>query len=1114
MPLFILKASAGSGKTYSLVRQYLLLLLQKPWQYRHILAITFTNKASKELKERVIRALAELAHQPDSHLGNDIAQTLQLPIKAVQHNAQKALSAILHNYSDFHISTIDSFFQNIFRSFAKELKLPQRYRLEKDLNTVVEQIIARLLLDISERTKPTETSAQQQQTTYWLKQFIINQVEDNKSWKIEYQLAKLAPEIFKEIFYKIADQEQPLTFDELSQTIQQIRQITNDYEKTLAEYGKQGESLITQAGLTIKDLKTGTASFFTYLKNTDLKKAAENKTPRKIYDDNSSDAWAAKASKLKSQIEYLAEQGGLHSLFMEAYDFMLAQAAEYHTGKQILANIYIYGVLNRLQEKLREYRTEQNLMMIADTAPLLREIIKEDSAPFVFEKIGNNFHHIMIDEFQDTSNFQWQNLRPLAENSLGNDHQVWVVGDVKQSIYRWRGGDMNLLLNGLKKDLPTFFTPNTESQLEYNWRSREQIVQFNNHWFALAAETLARGIFSQLPPIPQIANAYSEVTQSIADKNKGGGYIHIEFIATDNQLGTIPELLDDDTANPSDDNTDENPLLASWQKKANHQMLHHIHQAQSDGFRLADIAILVRTNTEGSNIATFLAQNNIAVVSAESLLLHSSLKIRLIISLLTYYNDPRNDIAYTQILYQYAQLLQQYPTISLHEDQQQLLHSLTLHQIFSDHQHRSEPSCLANTLLPPQLVKLIFQQEKKPLYELTARIISFCRLDIEPDIYIQGFLDVVLDFSTNDSTHVGRFLAWWERNKNTEKTAVVVPKGKEAITVMTIHKAKGLEFPIVILPYCDYSFQPNRKLILWASTSQSPYNRLGTVPLNFSSALENTYFVNAYRDEMSQTLLDNLNLMYVAFTRPTERLYVFAPLKKRTAKTPLSAALLLYELLNNPQFVYQPLFDIQTQTYTQGTREPYTPKTASEQPLPLLYTQQHDYWQKIKIRPENAEFKLLWDTTADQHLQIGKKVHWVLELLPHPDQLNKVLAQLQAKGKLQADEVSSIRKRITQIFELPKVQQWFDPKQWDEVIVERPILANDKIYVPDRVLLRQNRATLIDYKTGVPLDKHQFQIRNYAKQLRKMGYLIAEMYLLYIGNAEIPSEAVQIVQVH
>lgn len=475
-------------------------------------------------------------------------------------------------------------------------------------------------------------------------------------------------------------------------------------------------------------------------------------------------------------------------------------------------------------------------------------------------------------------------------------------------------------------------------------------------------------------------------------------------------------------------------------------------------------------------------------------------------SILRYLSDHRNVIAKTEILVHWLQVRGKADEIdhSIYTDHQ-IKESETETESENEKEQKAEEEVqsLFRQLLPPRFHEDIADLVKKPLYELIELLIEVLQLNDHADAYIQRFQDLVLEHNSTKSADVNHFLDWWNDHEDSDKTSIIVPKGEDAVTIITIHKAKGLEFPIVLMPYCDWSLTPKMNSIIWTSSDQAPFDEMGPLPLKFSNNLQNSYFRDDYEKELLLTYIDNLNVLYVAFTRPIERLYIFTKEVKRGGSLN-SVYQLLDASLQSDDFEYNQNFDNSTASFSlpQGFEENLADaddkEEESNQVLNLTTYLCNDYQDKITIRSDSEKFFMLFDNEKSDAIKMGQKIHTVLEKMVFANDLEKVMRQLQIQGIVQADDLPTIRTRIQTAFQNAKVQNWFS-NEW-EVLAERRLLRNRQIYIPDRVLAKGNEVIVIDYKTGNKEAKHRKQVNRYANILEGMGYRVMEKYLLYVGE--------------
>jgi len=617
--LKIYKSSAGSGKTFTLVKEYLRIVLDHPEDYRHILAITFTNKATEEMKSRIVNSLVELSEDKNESL-EKILQA-ELPKTNIQREAKKVLELILHDYSSFSVCTIDSFFQKVMRSLAREIHLPLRFEVEMQKDEVIEQITEKLLNDIGKDAELTE----------WLSDLVLQKLDDEKSWNIESDIRFIANQLFRE--KSIADQ--LLTREKIRTVQKQLHALKKNFESKMKVFGDSGVSTMEQNGFSSADFTQkdrGIAGYFYKIRsNNGTDKYKPNSYVLKAAE--SADSWFPKSSQRKNELAGLVENHLLKHL-REILNFFEEEFPRYTGAIEVLKKIYVLGIINDLHQKLSEYREEKNAVLISDTPKILQSFISTDDAPFIFEKTGNRYKHYLIDEFQDTSDLQWQNLLPLIINSLGSGNFCMVVGDAKQSIYRWRGGNMNLLAREVRRELKPFDSLIKEENLLTNYRSKRTIIEFNNAFFSnipaivnseleIKEDTLLHLVYS------------NELKQEVSGKNDSGGYVNVQFFEDDKPL---------EGEDPGES--------VKWKEKALNKMFDIIQNLFRQNYSMSDIAILVRNNYEGNEAADFLFEHGITkILSPDSLLLSRSSVIQFIINVCRFLTDNYNQVARSEILY-------------------------------------------------------------------------------------------------------------------------------------------------------------------------------------------------------------------------------------------------------------------------------------------------------------------------------------------------------------------------------------------------------------------------------------------------------------------------------
>jgi ATP-dependent helicase/nuclease subunit A len=1043
----IYKSSAGSGKTYTLVKEYLKLAFKSANEYRHILAVTFTNKAAEEMKSRIINSLIALSQ------GSDKVFEQQLIDEGVngdiRYKASELLQNILHKYSYFSVTTIDSFFHKIIRAFAKELALPLGYKIELDSDLVLDKITEELLDEIGAHKGITK----------YIEDFVFYTMDDNKGWKIDRKIKDLGKELFRESYWIKKENGSSLadSREKIQSFIGTLIAMIREFEDNMIKPAEDARRIISEYSLEETDFKRGTFSYFTRLLNPENypDKIEPTITSRRVLEGT--DNWYAQKSFKKEQIRDASEAGLLSNL-AAATDNYDNNLTKYITAKELIKTVYVLGIYRDLMDKLRDYRDKNKTMLISDTNNLLTSIIKGDNSPFVYEKTGGVYKNFLIDEFQDTSTFQWKNFLPLIENSLSENNFSMIVGDVKQSIYRWRNGNMQILHEGAKNDLSWFNDSIEEKYLNENYRSGKEIINFNNSFFSAAPQKLAE---RNPEENSLILSSYRDVSQN-ASAGKEEGYVNVTFIY-------------------SNEESELKPYETAIQKA-----IDAVNDALKDGYSQRDIMVLTRSNRDGVNIAHSLAGAGFKVVSEDSLLVTNSPKVRLLINILKYIADNKNYIAKTEILYNYLVYIknEQADISAVFNDyknnEDSMFSKLLPEEFFSKGNH---------SLLNPAMFRL-------NVYELVEMLTRIFKLNDSVDAYLLRFMEAVNEFASANSSDINGFLEWWNENK--DEYSVIVPGEEDAVRVMTIHKAKGLESPVVILPFANWDMEmsDNRDLI-WVSSEEPPFNESSAFFVKPGSILKKSYFKKDYIEEVILTNIDNLNLLYVAFTRAVERLHVFIPEK---AFNRYHAGKLIYDVISSSEEL-KSRFNNSVYEAGEKAKNNRVDKFSGKvyKPAEIL---SGEYYSKIVIKPASQNFALEKEKKYQELRNRGIVLHKALSLIKYPDEAEQAIEQLKIEGLLTSENEDDYINELVEILKSASVKKWFS-KEYDVKTESEVILPDGQICKPDRVLIKDGSAIVIDYKTGKHKKEHAIQVIQYADALAQMGYKSVEKYLYYVPEREI-----------
>ena len=1085
--LQVYKASAGSGKTFTLAKEYLKHLFANPTVYRNILAVTFTNKATAEMKNRIITELSRLAEGSESAYIRSDDPDIKLTPQQIQSRAQYILNLLLHDYSRFSVQTIDKFFQQVIHSFSREMGIQTGFNLELDDEKVLNEIIDTIWVGLEKN----------ESLKNWLVRFAESKIEEAKSWNIRHDILQLGKEVFKEHFKRFDTQliKKLDNKDFLQEYLGNLNQIRSQFMNTLKNYGKQGLDLMEKHSLEIADFYYGTTGFANHFKKLYEQNISDpsNRTREAM---NNPEKWYKQDSGKISQI-IKAYEDGMNETLCQAVFYYDSNKIDYNTADCILSLIYTLGILTDLSKKIKEYSFQKNVFLISDAAVLIQKIIDGNETPFIYEKIGYVFKKYMIDEFQDTSQVQWDNFKPLISNSLSEDQDCLVVGDVKQSIYRWRNSDWKILSDRLKKD---FEVQGIEIRnLGYNWRSRKNIVDFNNTLFFHATKIVEDQFWSSVPEEyktvdeisdlrTKISDSYSGLIQQLPQKEKvSGGSVQVTFFEEEKN---------------------------GWREQVNQEIPVLIEELQDKGIQLGEIAILVRSKKDGREIVETLLKHknkqqtpyryNYDVISNESLYLKSSSAVNFIISLLKYIISHEDKINLVFLLSEYNFYLKKEPEVE----------NKLFDLCFSEDKKTTEKlkEFLYHTF--PEDLKTF---KNLPLYELTEKIILLFGLNrIKDEVpYLQAFQDIVVEYTRKETSDITSFMEWWE--KEGQQKTLAVSGQQNAIRVLTIHKAKGLEFRVVIIPYCNWTIDhsPSPPQIIWCRPYKKPFSNLDLVPLKYYSRLSGTIFYKDYYYEKIHAYVDNLNLLYVAFTRAAGELYVFAPEPKR----------------NNLKTVADLLYSTFTENLTAAGSQPsevrsliefdqyWNPEKKQlsigggqiEPSEPGLTTAEmklteYSTWpveSRLRLSLKSPEYFLLEEKNKQQKINYGKIMHEVFQFIYTKNDIDKAIKKLTIEGKIATDEVVTVKNRVLKALQNPRAEKWFNG-DWEVKTEADILLKKGKTRRPDRVLIREKHTIVIDYKFG-DIEKQSYltQIREYMKYLRLMGFDPVEGYIWYIEQDKI-----------
>jgi len=1050
----VYKSSAGSGKTYTLISVYLQIVLREPAKFRNILAITFTNKAANEIKHRIVSNLKLLSVNNEenipsryNHLVESLKKSTGLGFSELSERAAKVLTLILHNYGDFAVSTIDSFMHRIIRSFSFDLKLSMNFEVEMDTAMLQAETVDSLLSEVGKENYITDI----------LVKFVQERAESDENWQIERDLLKFSDNLFKEDTSDLLPRLGEFTAEKLASVSKKLNQFLASYENSLVSLGMEAMQRIEGHGIGAEFFSNGSRGiygFFRKIAEGDVESALEpNSYTLKTISEN---AWlSAKAQKKSEGVAILAISEELTQIYRKIEKLSLDTGGKYILYRNIKGNLYPMAVLGELNQRLQAVKKDRNVISISEFNRIIASIVSNEPVPFIYERTGERFRHYLIDEFQDTSVLQWNNLLPLVENSLSLNGSNMIVGDGKQAIYRFRNGEVeqfvrlpdidnpsgNPILQQRAQVLAREYAPN---QLDSNFRSKCEVIDFNNRFFEYAANAF----------LPEFGKVYDGVTQ-ISDSKNTGGFVSIEFYEGDKK--EFDEYNCD-------------------------RVMQLVEELTAKGYQSGDITVLCRSNKDASSIASFLNANGVKVVSSESLLLSKSPEVNFLINFLTFLTDNENAICRTAVV---AYLFQK----SENQDSD-------VNQYYTESLNSAGFIALlkrAGFDISPNSFQGL------SLYDTGEELIRLFGLHLKSPVYMQFFLDEVLKYSNGKNVAPAGFLEYWEQKKS--KLSVVLPRSHDAVQIMTIHKSKGLEFPIVIYAFADDDVTRLTRKSAWVELKDPDLMELEVAMLKIDKKLEKTRFSEIYTTEYNKTKLDLLNLIYVAFTRAAERLYVLTAKPPKELDELKSVTALLNAFLVSAK-IFDPgriIYAFGDETIAKTTKNAM--QTEKAKPDDFLTSN----WRNRLVFAGRAP--RVWQAESPGGGQVsGNLLHLALSMMTIPGDVEPALLNLVRQGYITDSEVLSLSGKLNQLLGHPLVKPFFDGS--GKVAVEMEILApGGKSFRPDRIVFHENHTDVIDYKAGRPLESHKNQIRKYASLLHDMGCPGIRAWLVYL---ESPVEVVEV----
>ena len=1036
----IYDASAGSGKTYALVKEYLKIILvaKKNDAYRNILAITFTNKAVHEMKSRIVGSLSEFAkdnpNPKAADLMLDLSRDIQLSVSEIQTKSKQIIKHIIHNYAAFDISTIDKFTHKVIRAFAHDLNLPMTFEVTLDTENLLTEAVDAIIAQAGEDDILTNL----------LVDFTMQKTDDDKSWDISREILETGRLLLNENNREEVTHFQDKSITEFVEIKSKVAEACKVLEKENSAASQSILDLIEKNGIDSKSFSAG--HFPNHLQSIINEKFnPKNKTYHE-FDDIKINKTARDRNEIEAIIpEMIAILDLIYKKF-EKRDFYNA----------FLKNITPLSLLNTVSNELAKIQKEQNVLSIAEFNAIIYREIQNQPAPFIYERLGERYRHFFIDEFQDTSEMQWQNLIPLIDNATSSEFEgekgtLMIVGDPKQSIYRWRGGKAEQFIE-LSKTHNPFNNPEKELfHLDKNYRSYSEVIDFNNKLFYFLSSEFTNLDYQDL---------YENHSHQ-KENSKLGGYVNISFIPKAEKSDADEDALD----------KNELYLLAT---------LNTIEKVKKEGFDYQEIVILTRKRSQGIAIANYLTEQNIPLLSSETLMIQNSSDVQMIINVLKYLKNSADIEAKSYFLLYIANHVQ---------------NELPVHDFIAKGKEKTQEEEFEKWLTEFD-ISLSFQDiRKKSLYEAVEIIVSkFLSPTLSGNSYVQYFIDIVLERDVRNQAGIVDFLNYWE--KNGEKFSIPSPEGENAVRIMTIHKSKGLEFPVVIMPFADEDYVRKPKDKLWLDAEKETFG-LPKVLIDNSSAVEN-YGEEAalvYNQKKQEELLDNINVLYVALTRAEEQLHVISQFLEpnKEGEYPYNTASFFIKYLIGIG-VYEPSII----EYEFGNSEKLSEKIVEKKEIktiPLISEILNP--KSIKIAQREA---LMWGTHQQEAIEYGNVIHEILSFVKTKSDVDLAILKALENGLIIFNQKEAVYKSIQEIVNHSELENYF--AEGNEILNEQTIIQKEgKTIKPDRMVLAKNKEVfLLDYKTGTHNPKYQLQLENYQNAIEKMGFKVTKKSLVYIGE--------------
>jgi ATP-dependent exoDNAse (exonuclease V) beta subunit len=1026
---FIYNASAGSGKTYTLVKEYLKMALNSSEidAFRKILAITFTNKAAAEMKERVLSTLEKIINTPenDPKLIEELARHCQISPEKVKERAHRLLRSILHQYSDFSVGTIDSFMHRVVKTFAYDLHLPISFSVELKKENLLEQAVD-LVIDRAADDPLIEAM---------LRGFAETRSDEERNTDIRGEIISMASDLLDDEKLPAINLLKSIPLNEFMRLHKEFSAQLRNTEHTLKQMGEEGMQLLREIDLPVNYYFQGQRGIVSLIKKATIFPSKGFGVNSYVLQSMEKNKWYTDKAPKDAINRIINYSDRLHALCEKLVQYAENELEGYSLLVSINDAIFSMALMREVAQILNDIQTNEHLVHISEFNRKVADVVVNEPAPYVFERLGEKYQHFLIDEFQDTSVLQWQNLLPLVQNGLATQATSLIVGDGKQAIYRFRGGEVEQFIE-LPNPYPYHLPPvqleryrllqmyHSKQDLPVNYRSKPIVVDWNNQFYRTLAENLSE----------EHQSMYKELNQQ-ADPKKKGGYIEVRFVDSSKDA-EIP-----------------------FEEEQCRQIVELVQQLTTEKkYKLGDIAILTGKNKTGAVVANHLLSENIPVISGESLLVAGSDRVQFLLAWmrLLCHQDVEVNLAH---VIRYLLEHQIIPNTSYETWLKTIpVTEAALMQKLNEACINLDINTLRNDSLP----------------ELCHRLCNAFGFEIDKDIFLQFFLDTLWFGSGNALPDIPTFLEVWEEVK--DKLSIVLPQEADAVKIMTVHKSKGLQFRVVI-----FAFVKNEKAFseyVWITDATHLPGNLPTARLKITSRLQNTVFEEHFMQYKKKLMLDRVNAMYVATTRAQDAMYILGD-RSHTKNMEGWSNMLHAFCENHPEnkkgeHVFA--WGDADFTFEEGNQ-----KTSEFIPFEMHHIPGAGWRDKVEIKKHRSAEAL------SDALRMGTLVHETLSMVAHEDDLETALQHLNAQGGANTEELGWIRDKVNEVVKHPDLNKFF--KNGNKIFRERGILIEDgKIFRPDRVTLIANEVTVLEYKTGQKSESHGKQIRQYMAALKQLGF--------------------------